>query len=61
MNIKTNTHGIELTPSISEYIEKKLVTIERLLQDVPPETFIEVEIEKDNRVLVTFLFKVPVS
>jgi ribosomal subunit interface protein len=49
MNIRTNTHGIELTSSISEYIEKKLVTIERLLQNVPPETLIEVEIEKDSR------------
>jgi putative sigma-54 modulation protein len=49
MNIRTNTHGIELTSSISEYIEKKLVTIERLLQNVPPETLIEVEIEKDSK------------
>lgn len=49
MNIRTNTHGIELTPSISAYIEKKLITIERLLQDVPPETLIEVEIEKDSK------------
>lgn len=49
MNIRTNTHGIELTSSISAYIEKKLVTIERLLQDVPPETLIEVEIEKDSK------------
>ena len=49
MNIRTNTHGIEMTPSMSEYIEKKLITIERLLQDVPPETLIEVEIEKDSK------------
>jgi ribosomal subunit interface protein len=49
MNIRTNTHGIELTPSISSYIEKKLITIERLLQDVPPETLIEIEIEKDSK------------
>jgi len=49
MNIRTNTHGIELTPSISEYIEKKLITIERLLQGVPPETLIEIEIEKDSK------------
>lgn len=49
MNIRTNTHGIELTSSISEYIEKKLKTIERLLQHAPPETLIEVEIEKDTR------------
>jgi len=49
MNIRTNTHGIELTPSISSYIEKKLVTIERLLKDVPPETLVEIEIEKDSK------------
>lgn len=49
MNIRTNTHGIELTPAISTYIEKKLITIERLLQHVPPETLIEVEIEKDSK------------
>lgn len=49
MNIRTNTNGIELTESISSYIEKKLITIERLLQHVPPETLIEVEIEKDSK------------
>ena len=49
MNIRTNTHGVELTESISSYIEKKLTTIERLLRDVPPETLIEVEIEKDSK------------
>ena len=49
MNIRTNTHGIELTSSISTYLEKKLKTIERLLQHVPPETLIEVEIEKDSK------------
>ena len=49
MNIRTNTHGIELTPSISSYIEKKLVTIERLLQNTPPETLVEVEISKDTK------------
>lgn len=49
MNIRTNTHGIELTPSISGYIEKKLVTIERLLQRTPPETLIEIDIEKDSK------------
>ncbi|HAO64633.1 TPA: ribosome-associated translation inhibitor RaiA [Candidatus Taylorbacteria bacterium] len=49
MNIRTTTHGIELTDSISTYIEKKLVTIERLLKDTPPETLVEVEIEKDNK------------
>ncbi len=49
MNIRTNTHGIELTDSISSYIEKKLVTIEHLLQNVPPETLIEVDIRRDHR------------
>jgi ribosomal subunit interface protein len=49
MNIKTYTHGIELTPSITDYIEKKLITIERLLQHAPPETFIEIDINKDAK------------
>jgi len=49
MNIRTNTHGIELTPALSTYIEKKLITIERLLTNTPPETLIEVEIEKDSK------------
>ena len=49
MNIRTNTHGIELTPSISGYIEKKLITIERFLQGTPPETLIEIDIEKDSK------------
>lgn len=49
MNIRTNTHGIELTPSISGYIEKKLKTVERLLHDTPPETLVEIEIEKDSK------------
>jgi ribosomal subunit interface protein len=49
MNIRTNTHGIELTESISSYIEKKLITIEHLLQGAAPETLIEVEIRKDHK------------
>jgi putative sigma-54 modulation protein len=49
MNIRTITNGIELTESISSYIEKKLTTIERLLNNLPPETLIEVDIQKDSK------------
>ena len=38
-----------MTPSISDYIEKKLIAVERLLKDTPPETLIEVDIEKDSK------------
>ena len=61
MNIRTNTHGIELTQSISEYVEKKLNTIERLLQNVPPETLIEIEIEKDTKQRKDQGFKVAIN
>ena len=40
---------MELTPSISSYIEKKLKAVGRLLKDTPPETLIEVDIEKDSK------------
>jgi ribosomal subunit interface protein len=49
MNIRINTHGMELTPSISSYINKKLVTIDRLLKNTPPETLVEIEIGKDSK------------
>lgn len=49
MNIRTNTHGIGLTPAISAYIEKKLVAVERLLKGTPPETLVDVDIEKDSK------------
>jgi putative sigma-54 modulation protein len=61
MNIRTNTHGIELTPSISSYITKKLTTVERLLKDTPPETLVEVEIEKDSKQHKGEVFKAEIN
>jgi ribosomal subunit interface protein len=49
MNIRTITQNLELTDAITEYVNKKLISIERLLKNMPPETMIEVDLGKDAK------------
>ena len=49
MNVRTISKSLELTEAISNYIQKKIVPLEKLLKGLPPETLIEVEVGKDHK------------
>ena len=49
MNIRTITKNLELTTSISDYIQKKILPLEKLLKNAPPETIIDIEVGRDAK------------
>ena len=49
MNIRIITKSLEMTTAISDYIQKKVISIERLLKNTPPETIIDIEVGKDAK------------
>jgi ribosomal subunit interface protein len=49
MNIRTITKNLELTTAISNYINKKVIALEKLLKGFPPDTIIDIEVGKDAK------------